>query len=110
MLKIVKYLQETHCQDYLCSEMSKRFIWTLAVFMALAMLGLILVQTYWINNAYQLKENQFSQLVNRALNNDKVRVYLYAKKKGNRVEGEVVEVLKRARDTFVGTIEISTNL
>ena len=69
MLKIVKYLQETHCQDYLCSEMSKRFIWTLAVFMALAMLGLILVQTYWINNAYQLKENQFSQLVNRALNN-----------------------------------------
>jgi hypothetical protein len=35
--------------------------------MALAMVGLIIVQTYWINNAYQLKEKQFSQVVNQSL-------------------------------------------
>ena len=35
--------------------------------MALAMLCLIFVQTYWINNAYRLKERQFSQVVNQAL-------------------------------------------
>ncbi len=37
--------------------------------MALAMVALIVVQTYWINNAYQLKEKQFSQVVNQALFN-----------------------------------------
>ena len=35
--------------------------------MALAMICLIFVQTYWINNAYRLKERQFSQVVNQAL-------------------------------------------
>jgi len=47
--------------------MSKKLLWIISVFMALAMIGLIVVQTYWINNAYQLKEKQFSQVVNRAL-------------------------------------------
>ncbi len=37
--------------------------------MGFAMIALIIVQTYWINNAYRLKEKQFSQLVNRALYN-----------------------------------------
>lgn len=47
--------------------MSRKFLWTIAIFMALAMLGLIFVQAYWINNAYRLKEKQFSQAVNRAI-------------------------------------------
>ena len=47
--------------------MSKKLLWIISVFMALAMICLIVVQTYWINNAYQLKEKQFSQVVNRAL-------------------------------------------
>ena len=37
--------------------------------MALAMIGLIIVQTYWINNAISVKENQFSQLINRVMYN-----------------------------------------
>lgn len=47
--------------------MSKKLLWIISVFMALAMLGLIFVQTYWINNAFRLKEKQFSQVVNQAL-------------------------------------------
>ena len=35
--------------------------------MSLAMTGLIIVQAYWINNAIDVKEKQFSQIVNRAL-------------------------------------------
>ncbi len=49
--------------------MSKRFLYIIAVFMTLAMIALIVVQAYWINNAYELKEKQFSQLVNRAISN-----------------------------------------
>lgn len=44
-----------------------------------------------------------------ALHDDVVKVYVYAQKKRNHVEGEVVEIIKRARDTFVGIVEVSNN-
>ena len=47
--------------------------------------------------------------LNHALNGDQVKLYLYARKKSGRVEGEVVEILKRAQETFVGIVEISKN-
>ncbi len=47
--------------------------------------------------------------LNHALNGDQVKVYLYARKKSGRAEGEVVEILERARETFVGIVEISKN-
>ncbi|MDD2635527.1 MAG: ribonuclease R [Bacteroidales bacterium] len=43
--------------------------------------------------------------LNTALHRDTVRISLYAKRGGNRIEGEVIEVIKRATDKFVGTIE-----
>ena len=46
---------------------------------------------------------------NHALLNDKVKVILYARRKGQQQEGEVVEVLQRAQDTFVGTLQVSEN-
>jgi ribonuclease R len=45
--------------------------------------------------------------LNHALNGDKVKVYLFAKKKKSRAEGEVVEIITRARTTFVGIVEMS---
>jgi len=44
-----------------------------------------------------------------ALHGDKVKVCLFAKRKGARPEGEVVEILERWRTTFVGTVEIMPN-
>lgn len=44
-----------------------------------------------------------------ALHGDKVKVRLYAKRKGARPEGEVVEILERWRTTFVGTVEVMPN-
>ncbi len=44
-----------------------------------------------------------------ALHGDKVKVWLFAKKKGSRPEGEVVEIIERWRTTFVGTVEIMPN-
>ena len=44
-----------------------------------------------------------------ALHGDKVKVYLYAKRKGARPEGEVVEIIERWRTSFVGTVEIMPN-
>jgi ribonuclease R len=45
--------------------------------------------------------------LNHSLNGDYVKVYLYARRKGKRLEGEVIEILERARTTFVGIVEVS---
>ncbi|MFH0759232.1 MAG: ribonuclease R [Bacteroidota bacterium] len=43
-----------------------------------------------------------------ALDRDLVKVIVYPRKKNStRIEGEVIEILERSRDTFVGTVEIS---
>ena len=45
-----------------------------------------------------------------ALDGDLVKVHVYPKhKKSNRMEGEVTEILERARESFVGIVEISRN-
>lgn len=45
--------------------------------------------------------------LNSAMHGDTAKVSLYARRKGSRVEGEVVEIIKRASLRFVGTIEKS---
>lgn len=44
-----------------------------------------------------------------AMNKDKVRIAFYAKRKNHDAEGEVVEILQRANDTFVGTLEVANS-
>ena len=41
-----------------------------------------------------------------AMNNDKVKIAFFAKRKHHDAEGEVIEMLERANDTFVGTLEV----
>ncbi|WP_295772542.1 ribonuclease R [uncultured Mucilaginibacter sp.] len=45
--------------------------------------------------------------VRTALNGDRVKVYVYAKSKGKRKEGEVMEIIKRAKMEFTGVVKIS---
>jgi ribonuclease R len=45
--------------------------------------------------------------VNQSLHGDEVKVYLFAKRSNRKPEGEVVEVLSRARTEFVGIVSIS---
>ena len=47
--------------------------------------------------------------LNKALQNDLVRVYVYNKRKSNKLEADVVEVLERAKQEFVGTLQMSKN-
>lgn len=42
-----------------------------------------------------------------ALNGDKVKVHLFPMRKGRKTEGQIVEVLERARSRFVGTVQIT---
>jgi ribonuclease R len=45
--------------------------------------------------------------MNHALDGDKVRVRLYARRKRSNPEAEVIEIIERAKTTFVGTVEIT---
>lgn len=45
--------------------------------------------------------------LHNALNGDKVKVYIYAKKRGRKNEGEVVEIIQRLKTDFIGVIKIS---
>ena len=47
--------------------------------------------------------------LNSAMAGDKVRVNLYAIRKKHQLEGEITEIIERAKTTFVGTIERSRN-
>lgn len=50
-----------------------------------------------------------SRNLNHAMDGDKVRVHLFAQRKKHYFEGEVTEILERAKSTFVGTVEMSPN-
>jgi ribonuclease R len=44
-----------------------------------------------------------------AMNGDKVKVQILAKRKGREAEAAVIEVLHRSQDTFVGVLEVTRN-
>jgi ribonuclease R len=46
--------------------------------------------------------------MNHALNGDKVKVYVFSRREGQRMVGEIVEILEQRERTFVGTIERSS--
>ena len=53
------------------------------------------------NDIFIAKKN-----LNKALNNDHVRVYIYRKKdKKNKISGEVEKIIKRAKHEYVGVVE-----
>lgn len=59
----------------------------------------------------ELEEDAFipTNNLNKALDGDTVKVYLYNRRKGKKPEGEVVEIIERKRTEFVGVIEIQKN-
>ena len=59
----------------------------------------------------ELEEDVFipTNNLNRALDKDLVKVYIYNRRKGKRPEGEVIEVVERNKTEFVGVIDIQKN-
>lgn len=45
--------------------------------------------------------------VKNALNGDRVKIYLHARHKNKRLEGEVAEIITRAKTEFAGTVQLS---
>ena len=47
--------------------------------------------------------------LNKGLQDDLVRVYVYNKRKSKKLEADVVEILERAKQEFVGTLQMNKN-
>ncbi len=50
-----------------------------------------------------------SRNLNKALHNDYVKVYVYKRKKNKKQEGDIVEIIKRAKTEFVGVLQVNKN-
>jgi len=50
-----------------------------------------------------------SRNINKALNGDIVKVYIYKRKKDRKQEGEIVEIIERIKNEFVGVLEVHEN-
>lgn len=65
-------------------------------------------------SAYVVPDDEFEndiyvapRKLRNALNGDKVKVHVYAKNSGRKKEGEVVEIVERVKNDFIGVIKIS---
>jgi ribonuclease R len=50
-----------------------------------------------------------SNNTNKALNGDEVEFYVYKRRKHGKMEGEITKILKRAKNEYVGVIQLSKN-
>ena len=50
-----------------------------------------------------------SRNLKHAMEGDKVRIRLFASRKKHDLEGEVIEIIERAKSIFVGTVQVSRN-
>jgi exoribonuclease R len=59
----------------------------------------------------ELEQDVFIPFTNlhHALDNDKVKVYVYNRRSSRKPEAEVIEILERAKTEFVGVIDIQKN-
>lgn len=50
-----------------------------------------------------------SNNINRALDGDEVEFYVYKRRKRGKIEGEITQVIKRAKSEYVGVIQVHSN-
>ena len=64
---------------------------------------------YFISDDFE--DDIFVPSVNlgKALHDDTVKVYVYKKRRSNKLEADVVEILERAKTEFVGVLQMSKN-
>ena len=49
--------------------MQKNILWIITIILSITLIGLIVVQSYWIKNAIEIKEEQFKQLASKGIDN-----------------------------------------
>ncbi|AXT18629.1 ribonuclease R [Flavobacteriaceae bacterium AU392] len=64
---------------------------------------------YVITDAFEDDIFIASNNTNKALNGDEVELYVYKRRKQGKLEGEITNIIKRAKNDYVGVIQIHKN-
>jgi two-component system phosphate regulon sensor histidine kinase PhoR len=86
--------------------MKKGSLWIITALMTLALLGVFVMQLYYIRESYKLKSELFDQNVNAALSAvvnkvQKKNAFLHINKKGNEIQNRKEKGLKSQMDAIV---------
>ncbi|MFD2566966.1 ribonuclease R [Pseudotenacibaculum haliotis] len=100
-LKANKKIKEIDRGKYQINEDRKYFIGTVDV----TRTG----NAYFICDDFEADIFIPSVNLGKALHEDTVRVYVYKRKRSNKLEADVVEILERSKVEFVGTLQMSKN-
>lgn len=100
-LKSQKKIEETERGKYKMAAISKYYIGTID--------ATANGNGYFICDELERDVYIPSRNLNRALHKDTVKIYLYHRQKNSREEGDVVEIIKRAKTEFVGVVQLNNN-
>ncbi len=66
-------------------------------------------KAYIINDKDKDSEDVFisANNTNHAMHGDKVKVFLFPRRKGRKLEGQIIEIIERASKQFVGIVQVS---
>ncbi len=64
---------------------------------------------YVITDAFDSDIFITSNNINKALNGDEVEVYVYKRRRSDKLQGEIVQVVKRNKTEFVGILQLTKN-
>ncbi len=64
---------------------------------------------YFISDSFDVDIFIPSVNLGKALHEDTVRVYVYKKRRSDKLEADVVEIIERSKEEFVGTLQMSKN-
>ncbi len=100
-LKAKKKIKEIDRGKYQINEDRKYFIGTLDVTRS--------GNAYFICDDFETDIFVPSVNLGKALHEDVVRTYVYQRKRSRKLEADVVEIIERAKQEFVGTLQMSKN-
>ncbi|MDD3721547.1 MAG: RNB domain-containing ribonuclease, partial [Lutibacter sp.] len=100
-LKSQKKIEETERGKYKISVLSRYYIGTID--------ATTNGNGYFICDEFDHDIYIPARNLNRALHKDTVKIYLYKRQKNSREEGDVVEIIKRAKTEFVGVLQLNNN-
>ena len=100
-LKAKKKIKEIDRGKFQINEDRKYFIGTLDVTRS--------GNAYFISDDFEVDIFVPSVNLGKALHEDTVRVYVYQRKRSNKLEADVVEIIERSKQEFVGTLQMSKN-
>lgn len=100
-LKEKKKIKEIDRGKFQINEERKYFIGTVDVTKS--------GNAYFICDDFEIDIFIPSVNLGKALHEDLVRVYVYQRKRSNKLEADVVEIIERAKQEFVGTLQMNKN-